>query len=463
MKVTLFRQLVQERGWTTVQTFGAHFTTAARELAAETGERRLADVTVSRRTFDRWMSGDMKGMPQKDTRRILEHVFQQPIAWLFAPPPEADTGPASDAQEEISRWPLWPEPDRGGFRAEQLLLAKEGAAVGRRRFLLAGGAAALPHRPGGGEPASIHDRHHTGAQVDAVLIHLREMWHMLVQSDNLLGPRHALHGVHQNLAVLQELLDSTVAPMRDEVLRLAACYAESAAWLHEDCAADQDDVARALHWTQQAMEWSVEVGDDTLTAWTLFRRAQQATAAGKAAQSISLSRAVQRYDRVLTPQMRAAALQQEAHGYALLGDEITCHRLIDQAHSFAASPESAGDGRSGHGDFATPAYLEGQRANCWLLLSRPDRAVPLLAASLSELPEIYRRDRGLIHARLAASYARTGEIEHAVEQAHLALAVARGAGSARTLRETITAVDAMGPANGNARVAELAEAVVHSG
>lgn len=286
---------------------------------------------------------------------------------------------------------------------------------------------------------------------------------MLVQSDNLLGPRYALHGVHQNLTVLQELLDSAVPPVRDEVLRLAACYAESAAWLHEDCAAGRDDVARAAYWTQQAMEWSVEVGDDTLTAWTLFRRAQQATAAGKATQSISLSRAVQRYAGVLTPQMRAAALQQEAHGYALAGDEITCHRLIDQAISFAASPESAGDGRSGHGDFATPAYLEGQRANCWLLLGRPDRAVPLLAASLSELPEIYRRDRGLIHARLATSYARTGEIDHAVEQAQLALAIARGAGSARTLHETITAVDAMGPANDNPRVAELAEAVAHGG
>jgi hypothetical protein len=462
MTMTLFCQLVQERGWTTVQTFGAHFTKAARELAAETGERRLSDVTVSRRTFDRWMAGDLKGMPQKDTRRILEHLFQRPIAWLFAPPPETAISPATDAREKTPRSSLWLHPDdRGGHHAE-LLLVQEGAAVDRRRHL-AGGAATFPLRPAGSGAASIRGRHLPEAQLDAVLIHLREMWHMLVQSDNLLGPRHALHGVHQNLAVLQELLDYTVPPVRDEVLRLAACYAESAAWLHEDCAVGQDDVARAEYWTQQAMEWAVEVGDDTLTAWTLFRRAQQATTAGNAAQSISLSRAVQRYDRGLTPQMRAAALQQEAHGHALAGDEITCHRLIDQAISLAAKPQSAGDGRSGHGDFATPAYLEGQRANCWLLLNRPERAVPLLAAALSELPEIYRRDRGLIHARLATSFARTGEIDQAVEQAQLALAIARGAGSARILHETITAVDAMGPATGNPGVAELAEAVVHGG
>lgn len=286
---------------------------------------------------------------------------------------------------------------------------------------------------------------------------------MLVQSDNLLGPRHALQGVHQNLAVLQELLECTAPPQRDEVLRLAARYAESAAWLHEDCAANKEDIARSAHWTKQAMEWALEAGDDSMTAWTLFRRAQQATAAGKSAQTISLSSAVQRYDRVLTPQMRAAALQQEAHGHALAGNEAVCHRLIDQAIAFAAAPETAGDGRSGHGDFATPAYLEGQRAHCWLLLNRPDQAIPLLSAVLTELPEVYRRDRGLVHARLATSFARTGEIGQAVEQAHLALAVARGAGSARTLHETITAVKAMGSANNSREVAELVKAVAQGG
>ncbi len=109
--MTLFRQLVQERGWTTVQTFGAHFTKAARELAAETGERRLADVTVSRRTFDRWMAGDLKGMPQRDTRRILEHLFQRPVVRLFALPPEAGTHPATCSQQQ-ARSALWPIPDQ---------------------------------------------------------------------------------------------------------------------------------------------------------------------------------------------------------------------------------------------------------------------------------------------------------------------------------------------------------------
>ncbi|MFB7918568.1 hypothetical protein [Streptomyces sp. NPDC056061] len=85
MPMTLFRQLVHERHWTTVQTFGAHFAKAARELAEQTGERHLADISVARRTFDRWMAGELRAMPQRNTRKILEHLFNQPVALLFSP------------------------------------------------------------------------------------------------------------------------------------------------------------------------------------------------------------------------------------------------------------------------------------------------------------------------------------------------------------------------------------------
>lgn len=111
--LTQFRRLVQERGWTTVQTFGAHFTKAAQELAAETKERQLADITVSQRTFDRWMAGDLKRMPQRNTRRVLEHLFQYPVAWLFAPAQESASSPATHAQEESPFPYLRQNPDQG--------------------------------------------------------------------------------------------------------------------------------------------------------------------------------------------------------------------------------------------------------------------------------------------------------------------------------------------------------------
>ncbi|MGH3975326.1 MAG: helix-turn-helix domain-containing protein, partial [Pseudonocardiaceae bacterium] len=113
------------------------------------------------------------------------------------------------------------------------------------------------------------------AQVDEVLIHLREQWHLLVKTDNLLGPRHALAGVLDQIAILEALLHSARDKTRTDVTRLAARYAESAAWLHEDVG----DMARARYWTGRAMEWAHEAGDPLMLAWTLFRRSQQATAA----------------------------------------------------------------------------------------------------------------------------------------------------------------------------------------
>ncbi|WP_435059245.1 hypothetical protein [Streptomyces sp. bgisy060] len=463
VRMTLFRQLVQERGWTTVETFSTHFCNAGRDLAARSGNGRLADVTVARRTFDRWMAGELKGLPQRDTRTILEHLFQQPVTMLFGDFTASAAGGTAEAAAKLSdpAGPPGSAPAQRGILPLSPFLPQEGADVDRRQLLLAGSAAAaLPLLPGHTEdPARPRLDGMTPDQAEAVLLHLRDMWHMLVKDDNLLGPRHALDGVHQNLGVLQELLECAGPHLRDEVLILASRYAESAAWLHEDYATDAAGTAQAVHWTNQAMAWAVEAGDDVMTAWTLFRRAQQATASGHAAPSISLSRAVQRYDHAITPQMRAAALQQEAHGYALAGDERACHQLFDRAEAFAARPEMAGDGRSGHGDFATPAYLEGQRANCWLLLGRPDRAVPILSTALAALPLVYRRDRGLLLARLATAHARNGDMEQAVDQARQALMVARSGGSTRTLRETIAAVDAMRSAPDTPGVAELVRAV----
>lgn len=464
LRMTLFRQLVQERGWTTVETFTTHFARAGRELAQETGISQLSAVSVSRRTFDRWMAGGLKRLPQRDTRTIIEHLFQQPVAQLFGPVGARDTLPRPAAEDHATprSWsPHGPESAKREMIPSSPF-SQEDAAGGRQLRSAEGTAGTLPAFGGPGGDARPRVGQMTPVQREVLLAQVREMWHLLVQSDNLLGPLHALVGVHQNLDLLQELLELSDQHVRAEVLPLAARYAESAAWLHEDCAADATGAARAAHWTSQAMAWAVEAGDDPMTAWTLFRRAQQATACGRAAPSIGLSRAAQRYDHVLTPQMRAAALQQEAHGYALDGEEAACHRLIDQAEAFAARPESAGDGRSGHGDFATPAYLEGQRANCWLLLGRADRAIPLLSTALDAMPPVYRRDHGLLQARLATAYARTGEMDQAVHHADQALAVARSGGSARVLHETIAAVDAMRSRPDTPGVAELIRAVAQS-
>ncbi|WP_445515370.1 hypothetical protein [Streptomyces sp. NEAU-174] len=290
---------------------------------------------------------------------------------------------------------------------------------------------------------------------EAAIEHFRDMWHTLVRADNLFGPRHALAGVHQQLDMLQGLLEDSRGEHRQELLKLSAQYAESAAWLHEDSM----DVSSAETWTSRAMEWAMEAGDEAMLSWTLFRRSQLAAGKKNAGQAIGLAQAVQRHERALSRPMKAAAIQQEAQGLALDGDEIACHRKLDEAHEFAALAESSGDARSGHGDFCTPSYIEIQRANCWLNLSRPDRAVSTFQTALAELPDVYQRDRSFAQARLAMAYVGIQEYEQAAAEAAAVLDMARGSGSGRTLQEAVTAVNALAAASNVPAVRELLDAV----
>jgi transcriptional regulator with XRE-family HTH domain len=275
--------------------------------------------------------------------------------------------------------------------------------------------------------------------LDELLAHLSDQWHALVKTDNLLGPRHALAGVHAYLGVVRALLRIARPPIRDQVLRLGARYAESAAWLHEDAG----DLSSARYWTGRSMEWAVEGGDQFMVSWALFRRAQQAMATRDPAQVAGLVTAARREARGATGPVMAAILQQEAHAYALDGAEKLCHQALDQAHALAAEPNDPGDASNGHGSFCTPAYLEMQRGMCWLTLARPARAIAVLGAAVGSLPPAYRRDRGVALSQQAAALAALGEHAEAALMATQALGIARDSGSGRILRMIVPVAAAL--------------------
>lgn len=253
---------------------------------------------------------------------------------------------------------------------------------------------------------------------------------MLVRADNLFGPAHVLKLVHEQIELIEALLRHARDSVRASLLSLGAEYAESAAWLHEDANNDQ----MAAFWTSRALEWAHAAGDHRLVAWALFRRSQQVAGERDAAQAIGLARAARSTGSRLPDQMRAAITQQEARGLALDGDEAACHRKLDEALHWVAPADLNGDARSGHGAFCTVSYIELQRAECWLTLSRPRRAVPTYESALADLPAAYHRDRGYGLAQLSAALVAIDEPERAASVASEALAIASGCGSGRTLR-----------------------------
>jgi transcriptional regulator with XRE-family HTH domain/tetratricopeptide (TPR) repeat protein len=268
------------------------------------------------------------------------------------------------------------------------------------------------------------------AHLEEILIHLREQWHALVKTDNLLGPRFALVGVLDQISVVEALRSILRDEQRIEVARLGAKYAESAAWLYEDT----DNMTQARFWTSQAMEWAYEGDDERMLAWTIFRRAQQAAAIPDAAQTIGLAQAARRNEEKLATPTRAAIRVQEAYGYALDGDDQAAQRLLDEAHTWAAG-DTVGDAREGHGSYCTPGYIEIQRGHCWLASGQPKKAISVYEDSLRTLPTVYQRDRAATLTRLAVAYAVDSQPEQAANTAHAALPVARSAGSNRIVGE----------------------------
>ncbi|WP_439681611.1 hypothetical protein [Embleya sp. MST-111070] len=91
MRSTLFRALVLERGWSLYSTFDVKFALARDALAAREREPALHRVTVSKRTFERWLAGDLRSLPHAHTRRVLEHMLGRPAPELFAPTADAPT------------------------------------------------------------------------------------------------------------------------------------------------------------------------------------------------------------------------------------------------------------------------------------------------------------------------------------------------------------------------------------
>ncbi|WP_446040131.1 hypothetical protein [Streptomyces sp. SID1121] len=67
------------------ETFMVYFERAAKEVARLDGDPSLSSVYVSRTTWDRWMVGDIKGLPRRPTCRVLEHLLNETAEHLFGP------------------------------------------------------------------------------------------------------------------------------------------------------------------------------------------------------------------------------------------------------------------------------------------------------------------------------------------------------------------------------------------
>ncbi|MGI5213391.1 hypothetical protein [Plantactinospora sp. CA-290183] len=267
---------------------------------------------------------------------------------------------------------------------------------------------------------------------DETMYQLRAQWHLLVQNDKLLGPEYALIGVTTQLTLLDRLLGGVPDARRPALVRLAAQYAESAAWLNQSL----DDYAEGHRWTEKALAWADQIADPIMTAWAKYRSSQHWLIVGQPRRAVERAEAAMIHDKQLPRPMRAALRVQHAHALAASGDHRQVMLMLDDAHRWAAVGKP-GKPEGEHGSYCTSGYIEIYRGTCLRLARRPNEAVAVLSEALTSIPPLHRGDFASALVSKAAAHVAARQPDLAAATAHAALPIARHTGTRRILHQLV--------------------------
>jgi hypothetical protein len=241
-----------------------------------------------------------------------------------------------------------------------------------------------------------------------VIEYFRRMLAEHYTGDKMLGPRQLLGTVMAQLEVLDMLRKQARPPVAKPLLRTLAQYAEFVGWLQQD----GGDLHAAVYWSDRATQWAQSAADYPMVAYLVIRKSNIACLADDATTAVDLAAAAQDGPGGIEPGMRALAAQQEARGWAMIGDVDRCQRQLDTAAELLRT-------HSGETDPAGPVYLQHydldtldeQAAICYRNVGRPEDAIPILERKIVALPANLHRDRGHRMAKLANAVIATRQPE----------------------------------------------------
>ncbi|MCX0241835.1 helix-turn-helix domain-containing protein [Streptomyces drozdowiczii] len=259
--------------------------------------------------------------------------------------------------------------------------------------------------------------------------HFRQARRLLIDNDNLLGPRHTIAAVREHIEKIKSLRQGTKGADRHDLMELQTQYAEFASWLYQD----MGDFGSAGFWLDRAFQWSHTVGDGDLTSYVMARKAQLAGEMRDRVDVVDLAEAAQRMAR---PRSRLAAVARtyESYGHALRGESSDSERAIDDVRN---SLDRVSSDATPWGVWLNEQYLDVHRAQGLEVLGKHAQAAEVFARAIEALPAGYHRDRGVYLARAAVAHAGAGSPEEAAAVGLQALAVARDTGSGRIMRELV--------------------------
>ncbi|MGW1993483.1 Twin-arginine translocation pathway signal [Embleya sp. NPDC001921] len=397
----------------------AEFALELQAKADEMGERQLS---VDARLIARWEDGDT-ARPRPIYRRVLVALTGLT---------EAELGIGPKRPEAPSDRPL-------------PVLGVE--PVDRRQFLA---VTTLP--------LSTFGTGSSGRSVDpAIVDYFHQQLDGHYRADVMLGPHHLVPTVIVQYQLIVKLLDLASGDVRRRLLQVAAAYCGLATWLYQDVG----DLGQASVWANQTLELAHRAGDAQLVSHALTNKAMVAMDAGDGRATVELSTSALREGRLLCPKVRVQAMQQAAHGHAMLGDRSEVDTLLDGAARLMGRVDD--EYPWGNACRRTGDYVEIQRATCYSRLHLGAEATGLWEQVLGALPPTSRRDGGVFLARQASALADEQRLPESVDALVGAVRVAHETGSARLRGEVETTWRQLAPWHHEPRVRQAEQLVAGLG
>ncbi|RBQ20985.1 hypothetical protein DP939_07980 [Spongiactinospora rosea] len=245
---------------------------------------------------------------------------------------------------------------------------------------------------------------------------------------HLLTPQAHIAALTDVLADVSAVREEASSELRPKMRRIQAEYAEHISWLCREAG----DLTSCWRWADRAAGWALESGDTAMGTYMMLRRATVALDHGDHVRATELARAARRTKHAIPAALDAAAQLYQARAEAMTG-KIAEARL-DGADELLAQGRHRDDGPA-YLRYYTPEFGELQRATCYVTAGMPSRAVTILQARITSLPNTHHRDRAVHLVRLATAHA----VDRAPDAAAIAglgaLIEARRAGSVPTVTD----------------------------
>ncbi|TCO59811.1 hypothetical protein EV192_104654 [Actinocrispum wychmicini] len=349
--------------------------------------------------------------------------------------------------------------DATGMRLVEHSIAAEADTMNpldRRAFLKAGFGFAAWSALNPDEQAHVAAALETPSRsVDhSVIGYFERQLHTYMADDGTQGPAKTLPAALGLVAAVEQSARDVDPELRRQLLAVGSRIAEFVGWLYRDV----HDPLKAGFWRDQATEWAQEAGDPAMQGYILLKKAQAAYDERDALRMLTLAQAVRTGPWRLPMRVQADAAQQEARGYAMLGqNQALVERTLDQAQQLLAdAPDAADDEGEQLGAHYNATLLRMQMAICHTEAGQPQRAAELYQQWLQN-EQFSTRDYGYFSALMASALALGGEPDEAARVGLVAWPLAAETNSGRTTAELQKVLETLQPWQGRVAVRELRE------